>query len=47
MARKEQEIAAKNKALQSLGAERSKLTAVRDEKQDERKVLFMLCIIYV
>ncbi len=38
MARKEQEIVAKEAALEKLGGERTRLTATRDEKQDERKV---------
>ena len=36
--KKGKEIAGKEKALQTLGEERARLTATRDEKQDERKV---------
>lgn len=49
VAHKQQEIAAKEKALAKLGEERARLTATRDERQDDRKVracVRWVCVIY-
>lgn len=43
--KKGKEITGKEKALQTLGEERTRLTATRDEKQDERKVRYVYIFI--